>query len=553
MQQEIIVDSFAGGGGASLGIAWALGRAPDIAINHNEHAIAMHEANHPATVHVLEDVWKADLRQLVGDRKVGLVWGSPDCTHFSRAKGAVPVKKEIRSLAWVIVRWASQVKPRVIILENVREFADWGPVVPQWVCDCGWKGTEGQAILKRTKRRCPRCESNRLKETSDLIPDPSKKGMTFRLFVNRLRGLGYEVQWKNLNAADFGAPTHRRRLFLIARCDGHPIVWPEPTHGDPKKIGNQPLFEPLKPWRTAAECIDWNLPCPSIFERSRPLKEATLRRIAMGIKRFVLESELPFLVCCNHGGEHFRGQSVAGPLATVTSNRSHGLLTPILSKYHGQKLDESRCKDLEEPFNTLDTQPRYALVAPTLIQTGYGEREGQSPRVLDLEKPLGTVVSGGVKSALVSAFIAKHFGGMVGVGANTPLPTTTSRGTQNQVVEASLMPVDQAADHSAKVYSFLTKYFGTAIGQHVIEPLHTVTSKDRFGVVTVKIAGEPYVIVDIGMRMLTPRELARAQGFPDTYLLTGSKTSQVARIGNSVCPHVAKALVSANFPKAIQG
>lgn len=436
----------------------------------------------------------------------------------------------------------------MIILENVREFADWGPVVPQWVCDCGWKGTEGQAILKRTKRRCPRCESNRLKETSDLIPDPSKKGMTFRLFVNRLRGLGYEVQWKNLNAADFGAPTHRRRLFLIARCDGQPIVWPEPTHGDPKKVGNQPLFEPLKPWRTAADCIDWNLPCPSIFERSRPLKEATLRRIAMGIKRFVLESEKPFLVPITHSGDR-RNPSVSDPLPTTTTAKRGELAVgvPILSKYHGQKLDESRCKELEQPFNTLDTQPRYALVAPTLIQTGYGEREGQAPRVLDLEKPLGTVVSGGVKSALVSAFIAKHFGGMVGVGADTPLPTTMSKGWQNQLVEASLMPVDQAADHSAKVYSFLTKYFGTAIGQHVIEPLHTVTSKDRFGVVTVKIAGEPYVIVDIGMRMLTPRELARAQGFPDTYLLTGSKTSQVARIGNSVCPHVAKALVEINI------
>ncbi len=581
MPKEIIVDSFAGGGGASLGIAWALGRAPDIAINHNEHAIAMHEANHPSTVHVLEDVWKADLRQLIGDRKVGLVWGSPDCTHFSRAKGAVPVKKEIRSLAWVLVRWASQVKPRVIILENVREFEFWGPVVPQWVCECGWKGTEGQAILKRTKRRCPRCESSRLKETADLIPDPSKKGMTFRLFVNRIRGLGYDVQWKNLNAADFGAPTHRRRLFLIARCDGQPIVWPEATHGDPRKLSDQPLFEPLKPWRTAAECIDWDLPCPSIFERSRPLKEATLRRIALGIKRFVLESERPFIVRCNHGGDHFRGQVTDDPFCTVTSSRdAHGLVTPILSKYHGQKLDESRCKKLEEPLNTLDTQPRYALVAPVIermfsngvgadvtnplptttagggggksalvsaviVPTGYGERKGQGPRCSDVEQPLNTIV-GTPKHAVVSAFIAKHFGGMVGVGADTPLPTTMSKGWQNQLVEASLLPIGEGFDHSQKVYAFLTKYFGTAIGQHVAEPLHTITGKDRFGLVTVSLGGEPYVIVDIGMRMLTPRELARAQGFPETYLLTGSKTSQVARIGNSVCPHVAKALVAAN-------
>ncbi len=293
------------------------------------------------------------------------------------------MNKQIRSLAWVAVRWASQIRPRVMILENVREFADWGPLTPQWVCDCGWKGSEGQAKLQRTKRRCPRCDSKQLKQTDAMMPDPEKKGMTFRLFVNRLRGFGYCVEWRNMNAADYGAPTHRRRLFLIARRDGKPIIWPEPTHGHPDNIDDQPLFEPLRKWRTAAECIDWSIPCPSIFERKRPLKEATMRRIAMGIKRYVLEAEQPFIVRCNHGGDHFRGQSADQPMCTMTSSRdAHGLVMPILSKYHGQKANESRCKKVDEPFNTLDTQPRYGLVAANLIQTDtvsvMANRLGQS-------------------------------------------------------------------------------------------------------------------------------------------------------------------------------
>ncbi|MFA5266220.1 MAG: DNA cytosine methyltransferase, partial [Opitutaceae bacterium] len=275
--REIIVDSFAGGGGASLGIAWATGRAPDIAINHDAAALAMHAKNHPDTLHVQEDVWKADLRQLVGGRPVGLLWASPDCRHFSRAKGDKPVSPSIRSLAWVCVRWATQVRPRCIMLENVREFAEWGPLVPAFRCaECAWRGTEGQAKLARTRRRCPRCNSLRLKQTDQWLVNPDKKGLTFRRWLGRLRNLGYAVQYKTLDAADFGAPTHRRRLFLIARCDGRPIEWPEHTHGDPKKLGDMPLFTKLKPWRTAAECIDWSIPCRSIFDRKTPLKENSL-------------------------------------------------------------------------------------------------------------------------------------------------------------------------------------------------------------------------------------------------------------------------------------
>lgn len=544
LTDEIIIDGFAGAGGASKGISQALRREPDIAINHNKDALAMHGVNHPGTLHVCEDIWHARLPKLVAGRPVGLLWLSPDCKHFSRAKGSVPVSKHIRSLAWVAVRWASQVKPRVIILENVREFADWGPIVPRWECRCGWKGTEGQTLLQRSRRRCPSCESLKLKTTGDMIPDPDKKGMTFRLFCNRLRGLGYDVRWKNLNAADYGAPTHRRRLFLIARCDGQPVVWPEPTHGDPKKIDATPLFGSLKPWRTAAECIDWDIPCTSIFDRPRPLADKTQRRIALGMKRYVLESPEPFIVPVTHVGD--RVCSVDAPLPTITTAKRGEL----------------------------------ALIAPTLIQAAYGANGRWGDGTANIEAPLGTVHAGGGNHALAAAFLVKHFGGVVGVPITTPLPTTTTQGTQNQIVAANLIrfthddngvPVDQPhptilqGNKFGLVYTFLVKYFGTAIGQSVNEPLHTITGKHRFGVVMVELSpgkAEPavsvevpghgtFVIADIGMRMLSPRELARAQGFDDDYQLIGTKTKQVAGIGNSVCPPVARALVEANFEPSL--
>ncbi len=638
MEHELIIDSFAGGGGASLGIEWALGRSPDIAINHDADALAMHAANHPHTIHVKENVWETDLRQLTGGKPVGLLWASPDCKHFSRAKGAVPVQKEIRSLAWVVVKWASQVKPRQIMLENVREFADWGPLVPQWTCPCGWKGTEGQAILARTRRRCPRCNSLRIKVTLDLMPDPMKKGMTFRLFCNRLRGLDYQVEYRNLNAADFGAPTHRRRLFLIARCDGAPIEWPEPTHGDPKKLSATPLFAQLKPWRTAAECIDWSIPCPSIFDRKRPLADKTMRRIAMGIKRYVLDAAEPFIVGVGGRMGQTEPASVNDPVNTITAKNDRCVVTPyVVPITHA---GERTVPGIDEPLPTITTAHRgeLALISPTLIQTGYGEREGQAPRCLDLNAPLGTVVSDGQKHALVAAFLAKHFGGHETPGTpldnpvdtitakdhhsvvsafltkfrgecngvpitdamptitsgegsarpagaphalalttanlirmnhgakqwnaiDEPMPTVTTQHNKTGLVAANLirfnhddsgvpisapLPTVTQVNHAALVYSFLVKYFGTAIGANLWHPMPTATTNDRFGLVTVTIHGELYVIVDIGMRMLTPRELANAQGFPSDYILTGTKTSQVARIGNSVCPPVAQAIAAAN-------
>lgn len=469
---DLVIDSFAGGGGASAGIEAALSRPVNIAINHNAVALGLHAVNHPNTHHVTENVWDITpkkIRALTNGAPVGLLWASPDCRHFSRAKGGKPVKKEIRGLAWTVLRFAWAARPRVVILENVQEFETWGP-------------------LTRTGRPCKR-----------------RKGQTFDRWVSQLRGMGYAVEWRRLRACDYGAPTIRERLFLIARRDGQPIVWPAPTHGPG-----------LEPYRTAASIIDWSQPCPSIFDRKRPLAEATMRRIAKGIQRYVLEADRPFIINLTHG---VRLESVDEPMRTVTA------------AHRGEK----------------------ALCVPTLIQTGYGEREGQDPRVPGLDKPLGTAVSG-CKHALVSAFITKHFGGMVGVDAREPYPTITAKGCQNVVTTCSLSP--EAETRAEQVAAFLIRYNGLNIGQSLREPLGAGTSKPRFAMVHVH--GVPYTITDIGMRMLTPREMFRAQGFPDTYIIDRTidgqvitKTQQYALAGNSVCPPVARALVEANVVPAV--
>lgn len=454
---DLIVDNFAGGGGASLGIEMALGRPVDIAINHDESAIRMHEFNHPCTEHYHASVWDVDPRQAVKGRKVRLAWFSPDCKHFSKAKGGKPVEKSIRGLAWVAIRWAATVRPDLIMLENVEEFVTWGPLV-------------------------------------DGKPCPRRKGKTFAAFTRALERLGYQVEFRTLRACDYGAPTIRKRLFMVARCDGQPIVWPAPTHGTG-----------LIPYRTAAEIIDWSIPCPSIFERSRPLAENTMRRIAKGLERFVFNNPSPFIVRIGHTG--FGGDamqySINTPLTTITSKNEHLLCMPILDRQFG---------------------------------TGSGA---------SAEQPIGTIMpEGSGKTALVSAFIAKHYGGMVGTSATTPFPTITQAGTQNQIVTASLGPASR--NHASDVRAFLISYYGKSIGLTLNEPLHTVPTKDRFGLVTVQ--GQDYQIVDIGMRMLSPRELYRAQGFPDSYCWGSlTKTEAIAKCGNSVSPVVAQALVSANL------
>lgn len=495
-----IVDNFAGGGGASTGIHLGLGVHPDFAINHDEMALAMHKANHPETKHLINDVWDIDPEEVAGGRIVDLAWFSPDCRHHSKAKGGKPVSKSVRDLAWVVVKWAKLVRPRIIMLENVEEFQLWGPL------------------------------------TDEQKPCPNRAGQTFKSWVAALRDHGYEVEWKELRACDYGAPTIRKRLFVIARCDGEQITWPEPTHGSGKI-----------PYKTAADIIDWSVPVPSIFDTSeeikekfgvrakRPLADNTLARIARGVDKFILQNEEPFFISyAQHGG---RNRSASDPLHTITASKK-----------------DQNC-----------------LVVPTLVQTGYGERKGQAPRCLNIQEPLGTVVAGGSKHALVTAFMAQHNTGVVGRPVDEPLSTLTTRGTQQNVVCAHMLSLHgssrRATDmdqpistitagggHAALVTAMMVKYYGTAIGQPCNEPLHSVTTKGRFGLVTVNIDGQTYAITDIGMRMLTPREQFRAQGFSDDYEIEKTpcgksipKTQQTHKCGNSVPPPVVAALVSANL------
>ena len=573
---ELIIDNFAGGGGASTGIELALGLRVDIAINHDPEAVAMHTANHPETKHYCESVWEIDPREVTQGRPVGLVWLSPDCKHFSKAKGGKPVEKKIRGLAWVALRWAAVARPRVIMLENVEEFRTWGPLV-----------VDGDGKAR---------------------PCPKNKGREFNAFCNALRRQGYQVEHRELRACDYGTPTIRKRLFLIARRDGKPIVWPEPTHGDPRNIATK--AKKLKPWRTAAECIDFTLPCPSIFERKRELALATLRRIAKGIMRYVVNAAEPFIVHQSSqyenesynpgtgkkepgkeaplglGAIHLRQDGTPGQTREAGAEKGGrtrftkpALSAPILTEH--ANASTPRCMPADEPLRTICAQTKgghHALIAPTLVQTGYGERDGQAPRALDMAKPLGTLV-GSQKHALVSAFMAKHYGGVVGHSLQgEPLHTVTST-DHNSLVTSNLVKlrnncigqdnrepihtITGGAEHFAEVRAFLVKYYGNELdGIPLDEPIHTVTARDRFGLVTV--AGEEYQIADIGLRMLAPKELFRAQGFPESYItewginpegkrITLTKSAQVRMCGNSVCPPLAAALVRANLPEmAIQ-
>ena len=508
--EGLIVDNFAGGGGASEGLEGAFGRPADIAVNHSAAAIAMHRANHPTTKHYQEDVLAVDPREACGTRPVAAAWFSPDCTHFSRAKGGQPRSKEVRCLADVVIRWAETVRPRVVFLENVEEFQTWGPL-----------SDEGHPIKGR-------------------------EGEDFRAWRAKLVALGYVVDHRVIVAADHGTPTTRKRFFLVARCDGAPIVWPEATHGKGRAHA----------WRPAADVIDWTLPCPSIFERRKPLKEATLRRIAAGLRRYVMETSSPFIVPLTHHGER-RTHPLHEPLPTITAaNRGElAVVAPFVSTQFGQSVG----RGVEAPLPTITGggMGHQALVAPTLIQTGYGEREGQAPRALDLHRPLGTVVAGGQKHALVAAFLAKHYGGVVGHGVERPIGAVTARDHHSLVTAQLSLNLEARAeelrsDHTEEVRAFLVAYYGSEReGQSPQLPLRTVPTHDRFGLVMVR--GVAYRIVDIGMRMLSPRELFNAQGFRPDYIIDPelggrrlTKTEQIECAGNSVCPKVARAIVHAN-------
>lgn len=596
--EEITVDGFCGGGGWSTGFELGIMRPVDIGINHDAAAIAMHMKNHPFTKHYQCDIFEVDPAEACQGRKVGWAHFSPDCKHFSRAKGAKPVNKHIRSLAWVVVQWAAAVKPRIISMENVPEFVTWGPCV-------ALRGPHGRVMKYLEDGKTAEAEpgENVPPELRVMTPDPRRRGKTFDQFVGHLRKLGYTVEWNELIASNLGAPTSRKRFFLMARRDGKPIVWPEPTHGDPKSW--EVRSGKLKPWRTAAEIIDWSLPCPSIFERKKPLAENTLKRIAKGLQKFVIDSPEPFIVQVNHGGKGFRGQSLDEPMPTVTAKHGFGVVTPYvvgicqqgggdrvrsadeplttictknehcvvtpyimcnnaenlgrdiqdpvptittgnrnflaaptLIQYHTEQNDrEHRGQGVEAPLQTVDAANRYGLVGATLVQTGYGEREGQVPRALDPNKPLGTVVGSG-KHAIAAATMIQFKNHCDGLDLRKPLPTITAQGT-----------------HFAEVWAMLIKYYGAGVGQPADKPLDTITAKDRFGLVTVK--GVDYQIVDIGLRMLTPRELYNAQGFPPDYEIEVDcngkaypKKEQVARCGNAVPPAFATALVRANWPEA---
>lgn len=540
---ELIVDNFAGGGGASTGIEMATGYSVDIAINHDPEAIKMHKANHPNTEHYCENVWTVDPVKACNGHPVGLAWFSPDCKHFSKAKGGKPKDKNIRGLAWVALRWAGLVRPRVIMLENVEEFKTWGP-------------------LNRRHH-----------------PIKSKQGKTFERFVQQLLDLGYKVEFRELIAADYGAPTMRKRFFMIARCDGKPIVWPEPTHGpadsEEVKAGLK------KPYVGAYTQLDFSLPCPSIFDTAeeikkkygiravRPLAPKTMDRIARGLKKFVLDNPEPFIIQCNHGGER-RPNDIREPMPTITGKHGYGIVEPYMVQIGQTGFTKDRSKDVREPLTTIVSKNEHCLISPTLIQyhseTAQGEVRGQT-----IKDPIMTV-DGSNRYGLVTSFLHKYYdGGYKGAGDSieNPLPTVTSW-DHNSVVTANLIQMNNHCDgkdirqplpkitagdgHFGEVRAFLIKYYGDATGQDIEQPLDTVTTKDRFGLVTIE--GVDYQIVDIGLRMLEPKELYGCQGFPDDYIIdhdytgkTYPRSEQVRRCGNAVCPPIPAALVKANLPE----
>lgn len=657
----LFVDGFAGGGGASTGIAQAIGRDVDIAVNHSPSAIAIHKANHPATEHHCQDiriVWPTAATRM---RPVAGAWFSPDCKEHSKAKGGPVKDRNIRQLPWEILPWLQETRPTVCYVENVEEMQQWGPL-----------DADGHVIREL-------------------------RGTEFKRWIGAIRRLGYRVAWRELRACDYGAPTSRKRLYIVMRCDRQPIVWPKPTHGRPDSPGVR--SGRLLPWRTAAECIDWSIPCPSIFDRKRPLKDATNRRIAAGVMRYVVNAAKPFIVpvthqggvrvhdideptrtvtgahrgelaivdiavtglgdpdegpigpghVCKHGvrwphpcddcdqaapppgwsphatlapfasyGQHGgRNRPIDEPHHTIAASKkdTNGLVGATLVRTghgevdrHGKRRGKGH-HDLTEPAPTVTSSRDEALVAATMVQTGYGERPGQAPRALDVEKPLGTLVAGGGKHAAVTAFLSSFYGSdrnngggdptapsktvraggqhhaivtahieqanggqhntnLSGRDARRPLSTVTTTGSQQRIVETTL--IEEGAlppammERAVMVAAFLIKYYGNESGGHGLHaPIDTVTTRDRFAVVTVTIDQATYVIVDIGLRMLKPRELANAQGFPANYILDPvvpkvkrgklvheplTIAEQISAIGNSVCPPVARALVAANQP-----
>lgn len=688
VDEELIVDMFAGGGGMSTAIEQALGRSPDIAINHDEDALSMHRVNHPQTRHFVADVFEVCPRGATQGRPLGLLHMSPECTHHSQAAGGQPRDKRSRSLSWVGVRWCGQVSPRILTMENVKQILQWGPLVAKRDKSTG-------RVVTLEKIQCPDTGRmvNRVADPGErvpvqnqyLVPDKKHAGRTWRRFIRILEEMGYESKWYRLPAANHGAATTRDRIFFIARRDGGEMVAPPITHH--KKPGRG-----QRRWKPAADCIDWSIACPSIFERKRPLADATLRRIAKGIKRYVLDSADPFIVPIAHYNGREPVHDINDPLRTITANpkggafaacaptivpathgggdRNHDIQEPLptITAAHrgelmlssatlvgvGGRAGQTEPKSANEPAGTITSKGDTAIAAASLVQMGYGERTGQAPRALNIEAPLGTVVAGGRKHAVTTALLAQMNGGFNETPAHDardPMSTITNKGSQQQLLTAHLahlrgncdardpgeplhtisaggqhhavvsatlmtnttghngapphcpMPTLTTGQHQALVTAFMSRQFGGSIGHEMGEPLgtttaggggksavvechlspaeeagalrvaaflmryyseggqwgdvrdpmDTITTRDRLALVTVVIKGVPYVIVDIGLRMLTPRELYRAQGFPEDYIIDRghdgrkfSKSKQVKMVGNSVSPPPGAAFIAAN-------
>lgn len=582
MNQEIFVDNFAGGGRASTGIEIGLGVTVAAAINHDPAAILMHKTNHPYTEHYQASVWDIDPREVCRGRPVAGAWFSPDCKHFSKAKGAAPVNREIRGLAWITLRWAALVRPRVIMLENVEEFQTWGPV------------RKGKPVKKLA-------------------------GTTFRKFIFQLRDLGYAVEYRELVAADLGAPTTRKRFVLIARCDGRPIVWPERTYAP--RDSEEVRGSKLKPWRSAAEIIDWSLPCPSIFESKaeilekyglkavRPLADNTMRRIIRGVDKFTIRSGEPFIVPTGYGerkgqaprvhdieeplptvvgsGKHNLCKPMLAPLTvtntshsvgtpagepvhtvttagnqmlvtpylaecnhaggghiadprephkTITAKHTGGIVAPSLIQYHTEQTEGVRASGLGVPINTVDASNRYGLACANLVEYYTGGRP------LDVTDPMHTVTSRD-REAVVAAHVVKFKRDEVGTLPTEPLPTQTSSGVFAVCkVHLAKMRNGDSLGYWPEIRALLNRYCGYTLAE------------DELLLLEIGVAF--YYIADIGLRMLSPRELYNAMGFPPDYIIdrdyTGKpypKNEQVARCGNAVCPQMAAAVVRVNFPE----
>ena len=540
MFREITVDSFAGGGGASQGIEWALGRPVDIAINHDPAAIAMHRANHPDTEHYCESVWDVDPLKVTYGRPVSLFWLSPDCKHFSKAKGGKPVDKSIRGLAWIAALWGAVVRPRVIMFENVVEFKTWGPL-----------DDEGKPIKARageTFNAFVAVLTTGLSKDHPAWPE-IKEALGNNFPYEKLeKGLGYQVEFREIKACDYRAPTIRKRLFGVFRRDGFPIIWPEPTHGDPKSEVVQ--SGRLKPWRTAAEIIDWSLPCPSIFNTSddikavlgiktvRPLAENTVKRIAKGTEKFVIKNPEPFIIRVNHtGSEHHYCNSVNEPLSTITSKNGWGIVIPSLTQYHSYEGDGARGQALDRPLLTVDTNPRYALTAAFFTKYYSNEKTD-----ISIKDPVHTITAKD-RVALVETHLCILRNHMDCKDLNDPIPTVMTSPGHFAEVRTMLTKIVGSQDlgHWPKVREMLNQHCGYSIADDEI--------------LLLEINGDFYFISDIGMRMLVPRELFNAQGFPEDYIIDrdyqGNKyplSAQVARCGNSVSPPIPYYLVRANLP-----